>query len=255
VNLASVYSTILKDGLRKYKFKNSKIKPIDSNEGNKGAIFGYRTKDHMKQGRGIVITSEEGLSENLDHLTHWTPNVFCYGTYSDGSRQFTSGHEEKNLRQINTFFVDIDLPENGEKFNHGEIVLAAYDRLGFMPTLILDTPRGYQVFFVLKTPAFVTKKTNYKVIDKVAKKISKNIRKELAKDLPGIDVNCNHFGITRIPRTDNILFHEESYTYTFQEWMNWSMTNSEDKKAEVIQFPRQKNEKKKKKKKKGDPPD
>jgi hypothetical protein len=103
--------------------------------------------------------------------------------------------KKRILRQINTFFVDIDLPANSEKFNHGEIVLAAYDRLGFMPTMILDTPNGYQAFFVLKSPAYVTKKTNYKVIDRVAKKISKNIRKELAKDLPGIDVNCNHFGI------------------------------------------------------------
>lgn len=233
---------VVHGGLRKFKYKNSKLKPANLSEGNKGAIFGYRTKDHMKQGRGIVITSEEGLFENINSLTHWTPNVFCYGTYSDSGRQFPIGHEEENLKQINTFFVDIDLPANSEKFNHGEIVLAAYDRLGFMPTLILDTPKGYQAFFVLKSPAYVTRKTNYKVIDRVAKKISKNIRKELAKDLLGIDVNCNHFGITRIPRNDNILFFEESYTYSFQEWINWSMTVSEDIKAEVIQFPHQKNE-------------
>lgn len=234
----TIASLILKDGLRKYKYKNSKLKPACSSEGNKGAIFGYRSKDLMIQGRGIVITSEEALIENEDQFTHWTPNVFSYGTYTN-DRQFVKGHSENNLRQINTFVVDIDI--TGEKYNHGEIVLAAYDRLGFMPTMVLDTPGGYQAYFVLSDAAYVTKKSNFKVIN-VAKRISENIRKELAKDLPGIDVGCNHFGIVRIPRNDNVLFFEESYSYSFQEWMKWSMTISEDKKAEVIQFPRQKNE-------------
>lgn len=226
---------ILKNGLRKYKFRNSKLKPVGSAEGNKGAIFGFRTKELMKFARGIVITSVEAVGENIDGLTHWTPNCYRYGTYVDSARQTVKGHSENNLRQINTFVVDIDLP--GKKFNHGEIVLSAYDRIGFMPTMILDTPKGYQAYFILKDAAFVTSKSNFKVIN-VAKKISENIRKELAKDLPGVDVGCNHFGIARIPRNDNILFLEESYTYTFQEWLKWSVTISEDRKAEIIQMPR-----------------
>jgi Primase C terminal 1 (PriCT-1). len=239
MDLTRVYSAILKDGLRKYKYKNSKLKPAGLSEGNKGAIFGYRSKELMIQSRGIVITSEEALIENEDNLTHWTPNVFSYGTYADDNRQFVKGHSENNLRQINTFVVDIDIA--GEKYNHGEIVLAAFDRLGFMPTMILDTPGGYQVYFVLSNAAYVTKKSNFKVIN-VAKRISENIRKELANDLPGIDMGCNHFGIARIPRNDNVLFFEESYSYSFQDWLNWSMTISEDKKAEAIPFPHQKNE-------------
>ena len=239
MDLTSMYSIVLKGGLRKYKYMNSKLKPAGTVEGNKGAIFCYRSKDLMIQGRGVVITSEEGLSENEDQFTHWTPNVFSYGTYTNNDRQFVKGHNENNLRQINTFVVDIDIA--GEKYNHGEIVLAAYDRLGLMPTMILDTPGGYQAYFVLSDAAYVTKKSNFKVIN-VAKRISENIRKELAKDLSGIDVGCNHFGIARIPRNDNVLFYEESYSYAFQEWLNWSMTRAEDNKAEVIPFPNQKNE-------------
>ncbi|MGK0607180.1 primase C-terminal domain-containing protein [Enterococcus gilvus] len=239
MNLISVYPVVLKDGVRKYKYKNSKFKPVGSPEGNKGAIFGYRSKELMIQGRGVVITSEEALGENEDQFTHWTPNVFSYGTYTNSDRQFVKGHSENNLRQINTFVVDIDIA--GEKYNHGEIVLAAYDRLGLLPTMILDTPKGYQVYFVLRDAAYVTKKSNFKVIN-VAKQISENIRKELAKELPGIDAGCNHFGIARIPRNDNVLFFEESYSYSFQEWLNWSMTLSEDKKADVIPFPHQKKE-------------
>ncbi|MBO1139869.1 replication protein RepR [Enterococcus avium] len=239
MELTKVYDKIVQRGLRTFKYKNSKLKPAGTVESNKGAIFGFRSKELMIQSRGIVITSEEALLDNEDHLTHWTPNVFSYGTYADDNRQFVKGHNEENLRQINTFVIDIDLA--GDKFNHGEIVLAAFDRLGFMPTMILDTPGGYQAYFVLNKPAYVTKKSNFKVIN-VAKRISENIRKELAKDLPGIDTGCNHFGIARIPRTDNILFFEESYTYSFKEWLNWSVTISEDNKAEIIQFPRQKNE-------------
>lgn len=230
----NIMTMILNDGLRTYKYKNSKLKPAGAVEENGGAIFGYRSKDHMIQGRGIVITSEEAAAQNNDQLTHWTPNVFRFGTYADTNRKFTKGHSEGNLRQINTFVVDIDVA--CQKFNHGEIVLTALDRIGFFPTLILDTPNGYQVYFALEKAAYVTSKSNFKVID-VAKRISENIRKELAKDLPGVDMGCNHFGIARIPRYDNVLFFEESYQYSFQEWINWSMKVSEDKPGVVIPFP------------------
>ncbi|MGG5319184.1 primase C-terminal domain-containing protein [Enterococcus sp. AZ072] len=225
---------VLNDGLRIYKYKNSKIKPAGTAEENKGAVFGYRSKEHMIQGRGMVITSEEAAIENGDQLTHWTPNVYRFGTYADKSRQFTKGHSEENLRQINTFVVDIDV--TGEKFSHGEIVLAAFDRIGLLPTLIVDTPGGYQAYFALEKAVYVTKKSNFKVIN-VAKRISENIRKELAKELPGVDLGCNHFGIARIPRSDNVLFFEESYRYSFQEWISWSMKKSGDKPGVVIPFP------------------
>ncbi len=37
----------------------------------------------MIEGIGLVITSEEGVIENNNQFTHWTPNVFRYGTYAD----------------------------------------------------------------------------------------------------------------------------------------------------------------------------
>ncbi len=50
----------------------------------------------------------------------------------------------------------------------------------------------------------MSQKSNFKVIN-VAKMISKNLRDALAKDFP-VDVNANHFGITRMPSEDNLLF-------------------------------------------------
>lgn len=73
--IETIYSLILKDGLRQTKFKNSHLKPVSSaEEGNKGAIFGFRTKSNMTKARGV----------------------------------------EDNLRQINTFYIDFDITTSAE---------------------------------------------------------------------------------------------------------------------------------------------
>lgn len=226
MNIKTIYSLILKNGLRQTKFKNSHLRVVSSaeEEGNKGAIFGFRTKSNMTKARGVVLTSLEAVLENQDNFTHWTPNVYRYGTYSDEKRQFTKGHAEDNLRQINTFYIDFDITTATESMTSSEILTAAID-LGFMPTLILKSDKGYQAYFVLSESAYVTAHSNFKVI-KVAKAISQNLRQYFAQTLP-VDLTCNHFGIARMPRTDNIEFFHEEYTYSFQEWLDWSMKQSE----------------------------
>ncbi|EGP5708320.1 primase C-terminal domain-containing protein [Enterococcus faecium] len=240
--LSEIYSAILKNSLRTYKYRNSTMKPaghVDSSRN--GAIFAYRSKQLMNAGRGMVITSEEAVLENEQKLTHWTPNAYRYGTYADDYRTVVKGHSEKNLSQINTFIVDIDSKDN----HQGEIILACIDQVGYMPTLILESEHGYQVYFVLKTPGYVTKKSNFKVID-VAKKISKTIRLQLAKQLPGIDLGCNHFGIARFPQKKNIVFQELNYQYSFSDWIQWSMKKESDQKTKeeydqkIILFPEKK---------------
>ena len=224
MRLKTVYPLILKDGLRNYKFRNSHLKPVSSaEEGKRGAIFVYRSKAHMIKARGLVLTSMEAIKENKDSFTHWTPNVYRFGSYSDSRRQITRGHAEENLRQINTFVIDFDLSSD-DVMTSGDILTAALD-LGFMPTLILKSDKGYQAYFVLSEPAYVTAHSQFKVV-KVAKAISQNLRSYFGQTLP-VDMTCNHFGICRIPRTDNIEFFDEEYTYSFQEWLNWSMKQSD----------------------------
>ena len=224
MNLNTIYPLILKDGLRNYKFRNSHLKPVSSvEEGKRGAIFTYRSKAHMIKARGLVLTSMEAIKENQDGFTHWTPNVYRFGSYSDSRRQITRGHAEENLRQINTFVIDFDLSSD-DVMTSGDILTAALD-LGFMPTLILKSDKGYQAYFVLSEPAYVTAHSQFKVV-KVAKAISQNLRSYFSQTLP-VDMTCNHFGICRIPRTDNIEFFDEEYTYSFQEWLNWSMKQSD----------------------------
>ena len=224
MNLNTIYPLILKDGLRNYKFRNSHLKPVSSvEEGKRGAIFTYRSKAHMIKASGLVLTSMEAIKENQDGFTHWTPNVYRFGSYSDSRRQITRGHAEENLRQINTFVIDFDLSSD-DVMTSGDILTAALD-LGFMPTLILKSDKGYQAYFVLSEPAYVTAHSQFKVV-KVAKAISQNLRSYFGQTLP-VDMTCNHFGICRIPRTDNIEFFDEEYTYSFQEWLNWSMKQSD----------------------------
>ena len=91
--MKKIYSTILQQGLRQFKFKNSKFKPINQpDEETKGSIFGYRTKEDMVHARGVVLTSLEAVQENQKSFTHWTPNVYRYGAYSDENRRITKGH-------------------------------------------------------------------------------------------------------------------------------------------------------------------
>ncbi|HEL0006266.1 TPA: primase C-terminal domain-containing protein [Streptococcus equi subsp. zooepidemicus] len=222
--LKDIYQLILKDGLRQTKFKNSHMKLISSAEEKmKGSIFGFRSKANMVKARGLVLTSLEAVLENQANFTHWTPNVYCYGSYSDETRQITCGHSEDNLRQINTFVIDFDITSSAEEMTQGDILTAAID-LGFMPTLILKTDKGYQAYFVLSEAAYVTAHSHFKVV-KVAKAISQNLRNHFNQTLP-VDLTCNHFGIARMPRTDNIAFFHADYTYSFQEWLDWSMKQS-----------------------------
>ncbi|HER0816489.1 TPA: primase C-terminal domain-containing protein [Streptococcus pyogenes] len=225
MNTEKIYSLILKDGLRNYKFKNSHLKPIHSpEEQNRGSIFGFRSKESMVKARGVVLTSLESILENQDNFTHWTPNVYRYGAYSDENRKITRGHAEDNLRQINTFYIDFDVHTSAEEITSGDILTVAID-LGFMPTLILKSTKGYQAYFVLEEPAYVTAHSQFRVV-KVAKAISQNLRNYFKQTLP-VDMTCNHFGIARMPRTDNIEFLYEEYVYSFEEWLHWSMKQSD----------------------------
>lgn len=221
MKVSDVISVILKSGIREYKYLNSKIKPIDYKaEGKKGAVFCFRSKQQMINSRGVVLTSQEAIFENENKFTHWTPNVFSYGTYVDEARSVVKGHCEENLQQINTFVIDFDrLP--GEKLEAQDILDVAVD-FELIPTLLLETPGGFQAYFILEKAWYISSKNNYQSIE-VAKRVSENLRKAFAEKLDSVDQTCNHFGIARIPRTDNIAFYYPTLTHDIQQLIQWSM--------------------------------
>ena len=88
------------------------------------------------------------------YLSHWTPNTYRGGTYYNFKKRIIKGHTRDNLKQINVIGFDIDTKEVD--------LYALYlgcEELGLpRPNLLLETPRGFQVFFVLDTPFFIHNK-------------------------------------------------------------------------------------------------
>src|SRR5690625_7755556 len=76
--------------LYKYKRRNSSaslrdVVAYDKEMKNQktGTVFVSKSKGDLSQGKGFVVTSYETLNDNIDQLTHWTPNTFLGGTYYD----------------------------------------------------------------------------------------------------------------------------------------------------------------------------
>ncbi|MED2879762.1 primase C-terminal domain-containing protein [Bacillus thuringiensis] len=217
---------ILHDGLRKYKYKNSRasISMLDSQDSSikmdDRFVFITRTKEDLTNSygtKGVVLTSQETVLDHIGQATHWTPNIFRVGTYIDRNRKIIKGHEERNLKQINCFTVDIDTKD----LTPGEIVLAAMDKQLGMPTVIVESVKGYQAYFVLDNPLFISNKNDFRGL-RSAKRISENIRKALSDLLPGVDLTCNDFGFFRMPNEDNIVWFDANSTCNLSHLIEWS---------------------------------
>ena len=233
-NLQTVLSSIVHNGLTTYKTKNSRLAHaayVDTDD-KKGAVFVVRSKDHFANGRvrGYIVTSKETLVKDAPSLSHWTPNVYCYGEYADPARTYIKGFDEKNLSQINAFVVDIDT----KKYSMNEIMLACIDESIGEPSLIVESPRGYQVYFLLESPFFISKNNDFRGL-KVAKRISENIKRSLKE--VGADQYCNDFGFFRVPTDDNIRWYSEA-RYTPSELIQWSQRVDDDHGRTLYVVPR-----------------
>ncbi|MGG1400267.1 primase C-terminal domain-containing protein [Bacillus salipaludis] len=224
LSIVEIMQFMTHNGLRLYKKKGSrqpfnKVAAYEQSIGKTlyrtGVVFVSPSKADLSEGKGYVVTSYETLQEKHCNLTHWTPNIYRGGTYYNFKKRVIKGHERENLKQINVISIDIDTKEVD--------LYALYlgcEELGLpRPNLLLETPRGFQVFFILETPFFIHKKQDYKAL-RVAERLSENIRKALKNYVP-VDTGCVPFGFYRIPREDNILdFYEEPANTS--ELLAWS---------------------------------
>lgn len=228
-NITEILKTILHDGLHRYKTKNSsaplflrvETEKIEKQTGyKKGVVFVTRKKEDLAKAKGFVVSSIEALQENEGKLSHWTPNIYRFGTYTDEKRKNVKGHEEQNLKQINCFGVDIDLKGKKHLVTREDVLSICLDK-EFLPTVLVDTPSGYQSFFVLEQPLYISNRHDFRGL-KIAKRIAENLTNFLAEDLQGVDTNCNPFGFFRIPSAENVLYFSKHTTYTIAELMAWS---------------------------------
>ncbi|MDQ0862258.1 primase C-terminal domain-containing protein [Bacillus sp. V2I10] len=236
VSPAEIMQFMTHNSLLLYKKKGSRA-PLDritvyqktekNNPYRKGAVFVSPTKDDLIEGKGYVVTSYETLGEKYQQLSHWTPNTYRGGAYYDFKKRIIKGHKRENLKQINVIGFDIDTKEvdlYGLYLGCEELKLPR-------PNLLLETPRGYQCFFVLETPFYVHRQNEYKSL-RVAERLSDNIRKALCKYVP-IDMNCVPFGFYRIPKEDNILdFYEQSANTSLL--LSWSKSFEEQERRKFL---------------------
>lgn len=243
MNLVEVFDTLLPKGLLTYRKIGSKAnlpKRVAAEKKDKqnrqGVLFAVREKAHFANGqvKGYILTSKESLLEEAGALSHFTPNVYRYGTYSDEGRHFIRGFSEDNLQQINTFVVDIDT----KKHTVNDLLLACLDESVGLPTWIIESNRGYQLYFVLDTPLFISNKENFRGL-KVAKRISDNIKRSLK--CIDADIYCNDFGFFRVPTNDNIKYIDLANTYTMHELIQWSMRRDDDIQRPLFVIPTKKN--------------
>lgn len=228
-NVENLISLILKTGLRTYRIKNSNHNTINHTEdtNKKGVVFGFKSKEHMKRSEGFVMSSKEAVLDNLGYLSHWTPNIFSWGGYTDDSKKYVRGFDEKNLIQENCFVLDVDCGAFS-KFRTDYLLVKCMENTDLVPTAIVETPQGYHLYFVLESPSYVSKANNYKSLE-TAKRISQNLRESFSDVLPGVDVMCNHFGIFRMPTEETLVHFDKKLTYDFEDLMTWSMAYSKEK--------------------------
>lgn len=230
VDMTSVFDGILHRGITKYRKKSSKAslpRRIQEDKldqlSKKGAIFVVRQKnDFTDQGvKGYIVTSKETLLEDMNQLSHFTPNVYRKYTYNDKARRYITGFEEHNLLQVNSFVVDIDT----KKYSREDILMTCMDESIGVPTLMISTTRGYQLYFVLDAPLFISNKNDFRGL-RVAKRIANNLKRSL-KSVEA-DMYCNDFGFFRVPKPSNIVSMQLDQTYTIAQFIDWSMRQDDD---------------------------
>lgn len=169
----------------------------------KGIIFVSPSKDELMEGKGIIITSYEGLNKKINQLSHWTPNIYTHGTYVDFKKRIIKGHTNDNLKQVNVVAMDIDTKD----IDLYPIFIGC-DEVGLpRPNVLLETPKGFQIFWVLERPFYANRNTAFKGISTV-EKIAYNMRKALSNYLP-IDMACSNFGFYRIPNEHNVIYFDD----------------------------------------------
>jgi hypothetical protein len=231
---SAVIHTVVHEGITAFSKKNSRgVLAVQqhftaqeaANNHRKGVQFVVRQKEDLqrRQGvRGFIVTSQEALIQEVNQYTHWTPNVYRWGTYADDNRKYIKGHSEENLQQINTFVIDVDT----QRVDIPRMLMASMKILNQTPTFILQTTHGFQLYFVLQNPIFISNANNFKSL-RVAKKVAQNLKHAFAGELPHVDRGCNDFGFFRAPNLYNVVFESLSHTFDYAELMSWSKTYSD----------------------------
>ncbi|EAD1625512.1 plasmid replication protein [Listeria monocytogenes] len=231
---SAVINTVVKGGVTAFRKRKSRgvlavqnhFAEMEAKHGHrKGVQFVVRKKEDLQRSKGVhgfIVTSQEALIQEVNKISHWTPNIFRWGTYSDDHRKFIKGHAEENLQQINTYCIDIDT----QQIDVAKMVMVSMKILNQTPTFILKTTHGFQLYFVLENPVFISNANNFKSL-RVAKRIATNLKHAFAEEISAVDRGCNDFGFFRAPNTQNIVFENLANQINYKDLITWSKTYSQ----------------------------
>lgn len=228
---------VLHNSVTKQRVKNSRQRIVNTKNDPQhvGTVIMTRTKDDLTSARGLLVTSQEGILDNAPYCTHWTPNPSRYGRYIDMNRHYFAGNTLDNLQQVNAIVLDLDY-HNQEKANWTQVkqkLLTLNDQL--KPTAVLDSPHGYQVYYILNKPAYVRRQKDGSLpVVKVAQLIVEELKTSMNRKFPELDCGCNNFGFFRVPHENNILFYDPQTTSSFADWILWSKQQVAKKRQQVM---------------------
>lgn len=217
-------------------------------EYRKGCVAVVGTKHNLATDegtKGFIVHSTEKLAEVSGNTTHWTPNPYTFLEYTNESKKHIRGHKRQAIKQVNSFVFDID----DEDLTLNDVKEKIIDSMIFSklpePTMIVETPRGFHLYYSIDSPFYANKKTGFKAI-KMAEKINSNFKKALSKHLP-IDPSCVPFGFFRMPNQKNIKSYRDELIDT-SDLIKWSYEYSKEnpverKKAGVINYHAKKQDK------------
>lgn len=212
---------IMKNSINQYAVKNSKITHINDRKANAGKVAVTFSKEDLSDYgvKGIIFGSIEKLVDSSETITHWTPNPYTYLKYDERKR--VTKHTKDNIKQINTFVIDIDR-DYSESYLKESLISAHMDNHVPFPNMYVKSPRGWHLYYVLDNPMYINKEKRSLY---VAEKVQKNILKALS-DYIEVDVNCVPFGFYRFPTSDNVKHFTDEYI-SKDDFIQWSMEYSE----------------------------
>lgn len=221
MNTSKYIEFVMKDSINKYAFKNSKVTHISNRNPNPGKVAVTYSKDDLSNYgvKGIIFGSIEKLVDSSGSITHWTPNPYTYLKYDENKR--ITKHTKDNIKQINTFVIDID-KDYSESYLKQSLISAHLDNHVPFPNMYIKSPNGWHLYYVLDNPMYMNKEQRSLY---VAEKVQKNILKALSAYIE-VDVNCVPFGFYRFPTEENVKHFTDEYI-SKDDLIHWSMKYSE----------------------------
>lgn len=211
---------IMQDSINQYAVKNSKVTHIKQPAVKDGKVATTFSKEGLSDFgvNGIIFGSVEKLVDSAEDITHWTPNPFRYLSYNEYGR--ITNHSKDNIKQINTFVIDIDKDYTLNTLKE-KLISAHMDNQVPFPNLYVKSPRGWHLYYALDNPMYINREQRSLY---VANKVQKNILAALSHHID-VDMNCVPFGFFRLPTEDNVYYFSEEYI-SKEDVIEWSMNYS-----------------------------